>query len=90
MSLVDAMATGLPVVATRHSDIPEIVQDGVTGFLAEENSVGEFENALRKMIEKIRDISMFSQKSREWIEENFNVEVQSEILSKIYNNLIEK
>ncbi len=89
MSLVDAMATGMPVVSTWHSDIPEIVKDGETGFLAKEGSVGEFELAIRKMINRIDEISIFSQKSRQWIEKNFNVEKQSEHLSHIYNNLIE-
>ena len=42
MSLVDVMASGMPVISTFHSDIPEIVMDGVTGFLAEENNVEAF------------------------------------------------
>ena len=89
MSLVDAMATGMPVVSTRHGDIPEIVVDGVTGFLAEEGSVVEFEEAISKMMERMEEISIFSRKSRKWIEENFDVEKQSDRLSHIYNNLIE-
>ncbi|MDF1522171.1 MAG: glycosyltransferase [Trueperaceae bacterium] len=34
--LKEAMARGLPVVSTRHSGIPELVEHGVNGFLAEE------------------------------------------------------
>ena len=36
VSLEEAMATGLPVIATRHSGIPELVQDGASGFLVPE------------------------------------------------------
>lgn len=39
MSLVEAMATGLPVVATRIGGMPEIVAPGVTGFLREAGDV---------------------------------------------------
>ena len=35
-TILDAQATGTIVVASRHADIPFIVDDGLTGFLAEE------------------------------------------------------
>jgi glycosyltransferase involved in cell wall biosynthesis len=34
--IVEGAASGIPVVATRHSGIPEAVEDGVTGFLVKE------------------------------------------------------
>lgn len=39
VSLTEAAACCLPIVATRHSGIPEIVIDGVNGFLVEEHDV---------------------------------------------------
>ena len=90
MSLVDAMATGLPVVATRHSDIPEIVQHGVTGFLAEENSVGDFEKAVLEMANRMEELSSFSTASRQWIEEQFDVRTQAKLLSALYRELMNK
>jgi colanic acid/amylovoran biosynthesis glycosyltransferase len=36
VSLMEAMATGLPVVSTIHAGIPELVEEGVSGFLVPE------------------------------------------------------
>lgn len=46
--LVEAMASGLPVIATKVDAIPEIVRDGIDGFNVEKNSVNIF---AEKMIE---------------------------------------
>jgi colanic acid/amylovoran biosynthesis glycosyltransferase len=39
VSIMEAMATGLPVVSTRHSGIPELVVHGTTGLLVAEHDV---------------------------------------------------
>ena len=48
VAILEAMASGLPVVSTRHGGIPEVVQDGKTGFLVDEHDeVGMAEAMLR-------------------------------------------
>ena len=39
VSIMEGMASGLPVVATHHSGIPEVVADGRSGFLVDEHDV---------------------------------------------------
>lgn len=48
--LVEAMAVGLPVISTRVSAIPELVEDGVTGTLVEPAQPGPLAQAIRKVL----------------------------------------
>jgi glycosyltransferase involved in cell wall biosynthesis len=52
--LIEAMATGLPVVASRLSGIPELVADGVTGILVEPGDVGALVTALQSLLDPHR------------------------------------
>jgi len=88
MSIVDAMATGLPVISTKHSDIPEIVIDGETGYLAEENNVQDFANCILKLIDNPEKYKKMNICSRNQIMENFNIRIQVEKLENIYRQLI--
>jgi len=47
--LMEAMATGRPVVATRITGIPELVDDGVSGFLVAPGSVEQLVGALERL-----------------------------------------
>lgn len=46
VAILEAGATGLPVISTYHTGIPEVVEDGVTGFLVPE---GDIEGMTQKM-----------------------------------------
>ncbi len=40
VAVMEAMSTGLPVIATRHAGIGEVIDHGVTGLLSEEGDIG--------------------------------------------------
>ena len=50
MSLLEAMAAGVPVVATRVGGIPDVVADGVNGFLVAPGDTAQLERVLRRML----------------------------------------
>lgn len=51
VSLMEGMASGLPVVASRLSGIPELVEDGRTGILVPPRDAGALAGALERLIE---------------------------------------
>ena len=50
ISLMEAAACGVPVVATRVGGIPELVEDGVTGILSPPGNATAFADALEKLL----------------------------------------
>jgi glycosyltransferase involved in cell wall biosynthesis len=55
MPLVEAMASSLPVVATRTGGMVEIVDDGYTGFLVDRGDVAQLANAISRLLRE-RDL----------------------------------
>lgn len=50
IALVEAMATGLPIVATNVGGIPYVVEDRVTGFLADYSNIDDFASNIIKLL----------------------------------------
>ncbi len=51
VAILEAQACGLPVVATRHAGIPEIVNEGESGYLAVERNSVQLADLLERFVE---------------------------------------
>ena len=70
--LVEAMAVGLPVVSTRVSAIPELVEDGVTGRLVEPERPDVLAAAIRWTLERPEGLKSMLHAARARVEESFD------------------
>jgi glycosyltransferase involved in cell wall biosynthesis len=50
LSLLEAMASGTPVIASAVGGVPEIVRDGLTGFLVSPGDVGALRDRLSMLL----------------------------------------
>lgn len=59
MAILEALASGTPVIAVRKYAIPEVVKDGVNGYLAEPYSAESLSEAIMKVVKNKSKISHF-------------------------------
>jgi glycosyltransferase involved in cell wall biosynthesis len=80
LSVIEAMACGTPVIAYRRGSMPELIDDGVTGFL-----VDSFEEAVAA-IGRIGEIDRAA--CRHHVAERFTIERMADRYEKLYHQLL--
>lgn len=89
MVLVDVAATGMPIISTTHSDIPEIIEHGKTGWLAAERDSQGLLEYLRWYAGHPDQWETFTLAGRQHVEAEFDQIMQNRRLSQLYDELIE-
>jgi len=82
--LLDALASGLPVVSSLHADIPTIVPHGLVGLLAPEGDVTALTSHLESLIDHPEQLSAFSESSRKHVEMNHDWNKQILKIEAVY------
>ena len=102
--LIEAMASGTPVVAMARGSVPEVVEDGVTGFIvnaSEEDRRGEWVikesgiRGLQKAIERIYamtsgNYAAMREACRSRVQKHFTLDAMAEAYANLYQRLVSK
>jgi len=73
VAIMEAMASGLPVVTSRHSGIPELVEHDVSGFLAKEREVVPLAESMERLMSDSILCRRISAAGREKVEREFDI-----------------
>jgi colanic acid/amylovoran biosynthesis glycosyltransferase len=90
LTVLEAGAAGLPVVATRHAGIQDVVTDGETGLLVNE---GDVEGMARSMIRLAEDVELarrLGAAARKRIVAEWSIEKSTDRLWSIMEKLFQK
>lgn len=90
VSLMEAMATGMPAISTYHSGIPELIQDGKSGFLVPERDVNTLAEKLEYLIEHPEQWPEMGRFGRKFVEENYDIKRLNRQLADIYKKCLAK
>lgn len=89
VALIEAAAAGIPSIASRHCDIPEVVIDGLTGVLADERDVPGLVRALESLLDAPETWPEFGRRARAHVEKEYHMETQARKLEAIYAAVLE-
>jgi glycosyltransferase involved in cell wall biosynthesis len=76
LAILEAAATGLPVVSTRHAGIPEAVLDGQTGLLVDEHDLQGFARAWLELLRSPAQAAEWGSAGRRHIEAHYESTAQ--------------
>jgi glycosyltransferase involved in cell wall biosynthesis len=88
LSAIEAMASATPVVASSVGGLPEVVEDGITGFLVEPGNVEELRERLAEILGDRRLAERLGRRARERFLERFTWEACAERCLSAYSELV--
>ena len=87
LSVIEAAAMQRPTVAFDCGGVPEIVQDGRTGWLVREHSVGALAAALAEASASRPRAAELGVAARKWVEARFGIDVMCKAYGAVYREL---
>ncbi|CAN5195633.1 glycosyltransferase [soil metagenome] len=89
VTVIEMMATGMPIVSTTHCDIPSIVIPGRTGLLSDERDVDGLVQNILWLVENPEAWEPLVREGRRHIEREYDVARQADRLSEIYRRVLD-
>jgi len=90
LTIIEAMMSGLPVVATRVGGVPELVEDGVNGYLVPPGDVNAFADAIRKLACDVRLREIMGKAGQKKAIENFTLDKMLSRVAQVYEEVLSK
>ncbi|MBN1684313.1 MAG: glycosyltransferase family 4 protein, partial [Gammaproteobacteria bacterium] len=86
-ALLEAMAAGLPVIATSTGGIPEIIEHNINGILIPPGEPAKLSQAINKLLANRRLREEFGTKNRHKTETEYDIKIVCEKFNKLYKRL---
>lgn len=87
--LLEMQASGMPIVATRHADIPYVVREGESARLVPERDVAALADALLDLIENPQRWPSMAEAGRAFVAERHDIRREASRLEALYGSVIE-
>ncbi len=85
VAIMEASAAGLPVIATIHAGIPDVILDGVTGILVPEKDIDKMADAMRQILSNKAFARNMGEAGRKRMLSKFTMDRYISLLQKVLN-----
>lgn len=89
-ALKEAMATGMPVIATYHAGNEELIENDVSGYLVPQKDVSELSKKMKRVIEHPDDWVLIGANARNTVENRFEKNKNVEQLEVLFYDLLDE
>jgi colanic acid/amylovoran biosynthesis glycosyltransferase len=86
VALMEALASGVPAIGTRHAGIPELISDRITGLLVEERDVDGLASAIESLVIDPQTRLKVARQGRAVVEREFNIGLLNERLENLFRS----
>jgi glycosyltransferase involved in cell wall biosynthesis len=90
MTLLEAMAAGKPVIASRVGAIPDVVEDGANGLLVTPGDSSGLCDALARLLNAPDLCRRMASQAHEWVGRNFTSEIMAKRYRLLYDEVLER
>ncbi|MCD4671764.1 MAG: glycosyltransferase family 4 protein [Anaerolineaceae bacterium] len=88
ISIIEAMASGLPIITTEYRGIPSLVNDGVNGFFVPPKSPQKIAEYIKFLYENPSEYNRLSLQSLEMFNSSFTVDMVQEKMISVFQSLM--
>ncbi|UGX88624.1 glycosyltransferase family 4 protein [Phyllobacterium meliloti] len=88
IAYLEAQAAGLPVIAQATAGVPEVVQNGVTGFLTPEGNVQAYADSIASLLDDNDVLVSMGAAARRFVMEERSLEIAARQLEALLRNLM--
>ena len=85
---LEAMQFGIPIIATKEGAIPEVIDDGVTGFLVDKNSPDQIAKKVEILIKNPKLCESMGKAGRKKYEKKYTYDIFEKNMKKVFDEVI--
>lgn len=88
MTILETMAYGIPNISTNIASIPEVIEDGVNGYLINPGNIDDLIIRIEELLKNKKNREKFSEKSYELIKDKFSLNKNIDNLKGIWREIL--